>query len=144
MIRSAARIFTAIVLVLLVLGGGLFVTGNANPITNAATTTMLQNGSLVGQVEQALRENSDIIAQNLGMSPDDIDEFVTDLDLSSWEAVDRPANATPVNEYSGEYGGASVSATIYDDPEYITVSVAGQEVTLRVSDAASEYLRLLR
>ena len=74
----------------------------------------------------------------------DIDEFVTDLDLSSWEAVDRPANATPVNEYSGEYGGASVSATIYDDPEYITVSVAGQEVTLRVSDAASEYLRLLR
>lgn len=144
MIRSATRIFTAIALVLLVLGGGLFFAGNVNPITNATTTAILQNGSLVGQVEQALHENSGIIAQNLGVNPDDVDKFVADLDLSSWEAVDPPATATPVNEFSGEYGGSAVSATVYDDPEYITVRVAGQVVTFHVSDAASEYLRLLQ
>lgn len=145
MIRRITRRLLAFLLTLLVLGAGVFYFGQHSTIlSNAATTMMLQNGSLTSQIEDALLENDGLIAQYLGVPTSDVDQLVQNLDLASWEAVDAPQDLSVQNEYAAEYQGSPVSAKVYDDPHYITVNVAGQEVTLHVSDAASQYVQYLQ
>lgn len=143
--KTLTRGLIAVGLCIIVLGfctTSLF--SGTNALSNAATTVLLQNGSLTQQVETALLDNDEFIAQQLGVSAAEVDGFVRDLDLTSWEAVELPAGMTVAGEYESEYEGKPVSATLYDDPEYITVNIGGQEVTLHVSESASRFLQGVR
>jgi len=142
--KTLTRGLIAVGLCLIALGFFNNAFPSSNALTNAAATVMLQNGSLTQQVETALLDNDEFIAQQLGVSADEVDGFVRDLDLTSWEAVELPADVAVAGEYESEYEGQPVSATLYDDPEYVTVNIGGQEVTLHVSESASRFLESVR
>ncbi|MDO4399857.1 MAG: hypothetical protein Q4D27_02785 [Coriobacteriia bacterium] len=143
--KTLTRGLIAVGLCIIVLGFcSTFLFSGTNALSNAATTVMLQNGSLTQQVESALYDNDELIAQKLGVTASEVDDFVRNLDLSNWEAVELPSDVTAAGEYEYEYEGQPVSATLYDDPEYVTVNIGGQEVTLHVSESASQFLRQLQ
>ena len=142
--KTLTRGLIAVGLCLIALGFFNNAFPSSNALTNAAATVMLQNGSLTQQVGTALLDNDEFIAQQLGVSADEVDGFVRDLDLTSWEAVELPADVAVAGEYESEYEGQPVSATLYDDPEYVTVNIGGQEVTLHVSESASRFLESVR
>lgn len=73
-----------------------------------------------------------------------MDAVIDGLDIDSWEAVQKPSGLAETDELSYDYGGTQVSATLYDDPGYVTVDVDGQEVTLKIPESASQYLQYLQ
>jgi hypothetical protein len=69
---------------------------------------------------------------------------VHELDIGAWDAVSLPADASVAQRQSFDYGGTSVSATLYDDPAYVTVEAAGQSLTFRIPESAQRYRELLQ
>ena len=140
MLKAMKKLFAAIALIaLLAIGGGWYVLTQtdllASPLTSTAVGSMLDN---------AVRANESAIAEKLGVSVEQVDAVVDELDIDSWQTVDTPSDLTADDSFSFDYQGTSVNATLYDDPEYITVGAGGQEVTLHVSDSAAQYLQYLQ
>ena len=115
--------------------------GNAKAaVTNAA----LDVADVKGKVNSAIDQNKDSIASATGMTAEEVDDALDQLDIDSWQATPLPAEARETGTFSGSYAGVDGSITTYEDPGYVTVEAYGQTVTLEVPASAQEYLARLQ
>lgn len=120
--------------------------GNANPIdgiTTAVQNQVLDRTGIKGKIESELRANEDTIASYTGMTTDQVDAAIDDLDIPDWTATTLPADAVEANTYNGNYGGTEASITTYTDPSYVTVCANDQDITLSVPASAQKYASYL-
>ena len=96
-----------------------------------------------GQVKSAIDERKDDIAAATGLTADQVDALVAELDIDSWQAATLPAGAVEAGTVDGSYAGIDGTITTYDDPGYVTISAYGQNVTLAVPESAQAYLPYL-
>ncbi|OUN89841.1 hypothetical protein [[Collinsella] massiliensis] len=108
-------------------------------LTNAA----LDASGVKGRMEDALRSSTGAIAEATGMSEDQVNAAIDQLDISSWSAMALPADATATGSFTTSYQGAEATVTTYADPSYITVDAYGQTITLSVPESAQQYVSLL-
>ena len=145
MIRAFVRTLFALVITLaLLIGGGWYLLTQTDVVPNTVTNTLLNSGVVTSEIENALRSHEDEIAQRLGMSTQEVDQLIGDLAIDKWEATSLPSGTSAVDELSFDYGGSKVNATVYDDPEYVTLELEGQEVTLRVPENARNLLQSMQ
>lgn len=145
MFKAIRRLFATIVLLLaLLLGGGWYLATQTDLLSNTLVNGLLDSGIVQQRVEEALRAHEADIAQRIGASVEDVNKLVDDLDIGSWEAVDAPSDTAGATHIALDYADSPVDVTLYDDPQYVTIDAGGQQVTLRVSDAAQQYLQYLR
>ena len=78
-----------------------------------------------------------------GLTADQVDALVAELDIDSWQAAALPADAVEAGTVDGSYAGIDGTITTYDDPGYVTISAYGQNVTLAVPESAQAYLPYL-
>lgn len=142
----------AIVLVLaLGIVGIMMITGKANTLfhdTAESTKALAANvfidiNGYKQQAADALTANREMIAEATGMSLDQVDRAISDIDIEKWEACALPSDASAVTTYNADYAGMSGTVTTYQDPNYITVNTSGQSVTLAVPPSAQDYIPYL-
>ena len=102
----------------------------------ATLNAALDASGVKGAAEGALRDNAAGIASATGMSEQEVDRAIDDLDISSWRMAELPAQATPRFSVQASYQGSSATITTYDDPSYISVDALGQHATLLVPESA--------
>lgn len=142
----------ALVLVL-ILGavGILFLTGKADTVLHdtAESTKALAANILIdtnGYKQKAsdiLSANREAIATATGLSLNEVDTVIDNIDIENWKACALPSDASAVSSYTTNYDGVSSKITTYQDPSYITVDASGQTVTLAVPASAQDYLPYL-
>lgn len=103
----------------------------------------LDASGVKGAAESALRDNAAGIASATGMSEQEVDRAIDELDISSWRVTELPAQATPQLSFQASYQGSSTTVTTYDDPSYITIDALGQHTTLLVPDGTREQVAQL-
>jgi len=111
----------------------------ASPKTLAANAALksVDLGSVVDAQVDAHRSE---IAATLGVSEDQVDEAVQQLDVSSWQVVDQPSGLTAVGTYDTTYQGQPVTLTLYDDPGYVSANMGGTDLTFAVPESAQSYV----
>lgn len=119
------------------------VTLAANDAKNAATNAAINATGIKDKVQSALVANRDSIAAATGLTTDQVDAAVNDLDVANWEAATLPAGAVATGTIDGNYAGVDGTITTYDDPGYVTVEAYGQNITLSVPESAQDYLPFL-
>lgn len=115
----------------------------ANNAKNAATNAAIDVAGVKDKAKGALESNKSKIAAATGMTEDQVDAAIQDLDIDGWQAATLPNDATATNTISGSASGVSGTITTYDDPNYVTVEAYGQTVTLEVPASAQDYLPYL-
>ena len=144
MLRALKRTVLCIVIAIaIIVAGGWYVLTQTDLVQTQATNAILNSGVVNSQIENAIRSHESAIAEQLGISTEQVDAIVDDLDISDWQAVEKPSGLTESDNLSFDYEGMSVDATLYDDSEYVTVNVDGQEATLQVPESAQKYLSLI-
>ncbi len=144
MLRILRRAIISIIVALAIIAaGGWYVLTQTDLLQSHATNAILNSGIVNSQIESAIRSHEGAIAEQLGISTEQVDAIVDELDISEWKAVDKPAGLSESDKLSFDYEGTSVNATLYDDSSYVTVDVGGQEATLQVPESAQKYLSLL-
>lgn len=148
MIRALGRLLMTLIILFVLAVGGIWFVLTQTDFGKTATVAIMNSAGVTEKIENAVVDNKKAIAEHLGVSVDEVDAMVQDLDIGSWEAVEVPEGATAAREVGLEYEGTPVKATFYDDPSYVTLDVAGQNVTFRVPDSAQgiaeQYLELLQ
>ena len=109
----------------------------------AATNAAIDASGIKSKVQDAIDSNRDAIAAATGMTGEQVDAAVENLDIASWKAASLPADAAPASSIDGSYAGVDGTITTYDEPGYVTVEAYGQTVTLAVPESAQDYLSLL-
>lgn len=110
---------------------------------NAATNAALDATGLKTQADEALRGNAADIAAATGMSEEQVDQAIDELDIENWQVISLPADAQPAGTQEVSYGGVSATLTTYADPSYVTLETHGQTFTLSVPESAQQYLPFL-
>lgn len=105
----------------------------------AAANAALDASGLKTRAESALRENASKIAAKTGMSEDEVNSAIDQLDISSWTVTMLPSDASATGSFQTTYAGTSATVTTYADPSYVTVNAMGQDVTLAVPESAQGY-----
>jgi len=142
MIRAFVRtVFALVIALALIIGGGWYLLTQTDVVPNAVTNTLINSGVVTSEIENALRSHESEIAERLGVSTQEVDQLIGNLAIDEWQATSLPSGTSAVDELSFDYGGSKVNATIYDDPEYVTLELDGQEVTLRVPENARNLLQ---
>ena len=140
----------ALLAVVVLVGVGVVVFSNTSlgPVSDAAqgakaavANAAMDATDLKGQVKSAIDERKDDIAAATGLTADQVDALVAELDIDSWQAAALPAGAVESGTVDGSYAG--IDGTTYDDPGYVTISAYGQNVTLAVPESAQAYLPYL-
>ena len=108
-------------------------------LTNAA----IDASGVKGRIEEALRANAEGIAAATGMSADEVDAAIDELDIASWSATTLPEDAAVSGSFSSSLQGTEATVTTYADPSYLTVDAYGQSITLAVPESAQQYVSLL-
>ena len=83
------------------------------------------------------------IAAATGLSENQVDQAIEQLDIDGWQAASLPSTATATGTIDGSALGVSGTVTTYDDPGYVSVEAYGQTVTLAVPESAQAYLPYL-
>lgn len=104
----------------------------------------LDAADVKGRVKSALDENREAISQATGLSPEEVDAAVEELDIDGWQATPLPADARKTGEVEGTYAGIDGTVTTYEDPGYVTLEAYGQTVTLAVPESAQKYIAYLQ
>lgn len=110
---------------------------------NSLTDKALDISGIKNLISDHLENNRESIAQSLGMGISEVDQLINDLDIENWHSTTLPENATALDTFDGTYAGVSGTITVYDDPNYVTVSTFGQDVTLAVPPSAQNLLSSL-
>ncbi len=145
--RVIAGILGGIVIVLgiiafvwtVVLGGNSLESTLGTSIANTA----LDVSGVKEQIDEALRSSADAIANATGMSTDQVDAAIDELDITSWTVTTLPEDAVSTGSFDTTYQGVSATVTTYADSSYVTVSTLGQDITLAVPESAQSYIALL-
>ena len=125
----------ALLAVVVLVGVGVVVFSNTSlgPVSDAAqgakaavANAAMDATDLKGQVKSAIDERKDDIAAATGLTADQVDALVAELDIDSWQAAALPAGAVESGTVDGSYAGIDGTITTYDDPGYVTVSAYGQ------------------
>lgn len=119
------------------------VTDAANQAKAAVANAALDMGGVKDKMQDALESNRRTIAAATGLTDEQVDAMIDDLDIASWQATPLPADATPAHTVDGASAGIDGSITTYDDPTYITVEAYGQTITLEVPESAQQHLAQL-
>lgn len=142
----------ALLAVIVLVGVGVVALSNTSlgPVSDAAQSAKaavanaaMDATDLKGQVKSAIDERKDDIAAATGLTADQVDALVAELDIDSWQAAALPADAVEAGTVDGSYAGIDGTITTYDDPGYISVEAYGQTVTLAVPESAQTYLPYL-
>lgn len=142
----------ALLAVVVLVGVGVVVFSNTSlgPVSDAAqgakaavANAAMDATDLKGQVKNAIDERKGDIAAATGLTADQVDELVAELDIDGWQAAALPADAVETGTVDGSYAGIDGTITTYDDPGYVTISAYGQNVTLAVPESAQAYLPYL-
>jgi len=148
--RALKVILIILVIILaIVLGliGYTYYRTGTNPLTTSPTTAaqnaVLQSVDVGSMVDSAVEENKTEIASALGVSEEQVDQAVTELDVSSWEIVDKPSGLTATGSFDTTYSGQAVTVTTYDDPSYVSANISGMDVTFAVPASAQSYVAAL-
>lgn len=145
--RVIAGVLGGIVILLgiaaLLFGTVLSGTPVADSLGNAAVNAAIDASGVKGRIEDALRDNADAIAGATGLSPDQVDGAIDQLDIQSWSATSLPADAVATGSFEASYGGTQATVTTYADPSYVTVRAQGQSITLSVPSSAQSYISYL-
>jgi type II secretory pathway pseudopilin PulG len=148
MIRALVRLLMTLIILLALAVGGIWFFMTQTDFGKTATVAIMNSAGVAEHIENAVVDNKKAIADHLGVSVDEVDAMVQDLDIGSWQAVDVPEGVETSREVGLEYEGTPVKATFYDDPSYVTLDAGGQNVTFRIPDSAQgfaeEYLELLQ
>ncbi len=115
----------------------------ASDVENTAANAILDTTGLKSQIKDLITSHSSEIAQYTGLSEPQIESAIDELNIDDWEVVSLPSNAVVASTIDGSDYGVDGTITTYDDPNYITVSAYGQEVTLEVPESAQAYLSFL-
>ena len=115
----------------------------AKNVKAAATNAAMDAADVKGQVKSAIDQNTDAIAAATGLTAEQVDEAVAQLDIDSWQAVALPDNAVRTGSIDASGFGIDGTIVTYDDPTYITLEAYGQNVTLSVPESAQTYLPYL-
>lgn len=111
--------------------------------TNAATNAAIDASGIKSKAEDTLYANASDIAAQTGMSEEQVNQAIDNLDINNWSVTSLPNDAKETGTQAVNYGGISAEVTTYEDPSYITVSAEGQTFTLEVPNSAQDYLSLL-
>lgn len=106
----------------------------------AALNAALDASGVKGAAESALRDNASGIASTTGLSEQEVNRAIDELDISSWRVTELPSQATLDLSVQASYQGSSTTITTYDDPSYITIDALGQHATLLVPDGAQDHV----
>lgn len=110
--------------------------------TNAVNAAIDASG-IKKIIQNALESNKESIASALGISVQDAQSVIEDLDIESWSITTLPDDAQETSSYSTSVDGTSATVTLYDDSSYVTVEAYGQSITLSVPESAQSYLPYL-
>ena len=108
-----------------------------------AVNTALDASGVKDIIQNALESNKESIASALGISVQDAQSVIDDLDIESWSVTTLPDDAQETSSYSASVDGTSATVTLYDDSSYVTVEAYGQSITLSVPESAQGYLSYL-
>jgi hypothetical protein len=103
---------------------------------DSAANTAIDESGVKDTVEQALYENSSTIASLTGLSEDEVNAAIAQLDIQDWTVTTLPDDAVENGTYSQSYDGQDYTITTYEDPSYVTVTVDGQDFTFEVPESA--------
>lgn len=125
-------------------------TNSDNPLQNlasqakvSATNTAINTSGIKTKVAQTLSKKREHIAAATGMTPTQVDNALSQLDIEKWQATSLPSDLSKKNTLQGTYDGVKATVTTYNDPSYVTVSALGQDITLKVPPSAQSYVSLL-
>lgn len=132
-----------LITVALVGGLGLYFVIHSSTARNAAVNAVWSSTDMASRVNDALYAHDEEIADRLGVTTEEVDDVISRIDVNSWEAVELPDGVTAVDSLTYDSDGTEVTVTVYDDPSYVTLSAADQEVTFAVPESAQGYLSSL-
>ena len=115
----------------------------ADDAKNGAANAAIDALGVKDRVQEALDQNKGAIAAATGLSADQVDQAIDNLDVQGWTAATLPSDAVETGTYQGSYAGVDGTLTTYDNPGYVTVEAYGQTDTLAVPESAQQYLPLL-
>ena len=138
--KALTKIVAVLALVAVVVCGAFALMNQAAP---TAVNAALDASGVKTQAEDTLRSHVSDIAAATGLSEDQVNAAIDDLDIASWTATDLPADAQEAGTVDVAYQGVDATVTTYSDPSYVTVNAFGQNVTLEVPASAQQYLPLL-
>ena len=117
-----------------------------NPLNEAKTTavnSLLDSTGIKKTIESEIRSRADSLAEETGIPRSYVDEVINNLDIQNWEVVSLPEGATETGSFSINAEGTPINVTTYDNPELLTVSAYGQDITVEVPASAQKYLPLI-
>lgn len=136
----------------IVIGSGIVLANNGveNPVSDAvedatygAANSALEASGIKAQINKALHENADVIANKTGLPAPMVTSMIDGLDIESWKVAPLPKDAKITGTADIDYGGYSGEITTYDDPSVITVTTDMGSVTLEVPEKAQGYVKYL-
>ena len=108
-----------------------------------AANVALDASKIKSRIDYELRSHAGDIAAASGMSTEQVDAAIDELDIGSWKVATLPDDAKATGSFSTAYGGMSGTVTTYDDPSYVTLTTGGQDITLEVPASAQSYESLM-
>ncbi len=149
--RTFTRAILGIVVAAVVILGAITVLSNtvladsslADTIGTSTTNALIDASGIKERVESALRDKASSIAAATGLSEDEVDAIIDQLDISSWTVTTLPDDAVATGSFTASYAGTTGTVTTYADSSYVTVEAYGQNITLEVPASAQSYLSYL-
>ncbi len=138
------------VVVIGVIGVVALANTSGNPVSDAAknvkaaaTNAAMDAVDVKGQIKSTIDQNTNAIASATGLTVEQVNEAVANMDIDSWQAVALPDNIAKTGSIDASSFGVDGTIVTYDNPAYITLEAYGQNVTLSVPESAQTYLPYL-
>ncbi|MEG0417055.1 hypothetical protein [Gordonibacter sp.] len=139
----AVAVIGAVGIVALANTSGNPVSDAAKNVKAAATNAAMDAVDVKGQVKSAIDQHAGAIAAATGLTAEQVDEAIAQLDIDSWQAVALPDSAAKAGSIDASSFGIDGTIVTYKDPTYLTLEAYGQNVTLSVPESAQTYLPYL-
>lgn len=109
----------------------------------AAANAALDASGIKGKIDSELRAHTGDIASATGLSENQVENIINQIDISSWSVTTLPADATVAGSFQTSYQGTNVTVTTYTDPSYVSINPRGQTITLAVPESSQSYVSYL-
>lgn len=109
----------------------------------AAANAAFDASGVRDRIKESAADHSGEIAAATGLTTDEVDSAIKELDIDSWEAIPLPPDAVATETVDASAYGIDGTVTSYADPGYITLDAYGQNITLEVPESAHSYLPYL-
>ena len=146
-IKTMKRIVAAAIFLILLAGVavfGLVMCSSDTPFENLRTdaiNTLIEKTGVKQRMESELYAHAEKFAEDTGIPIGLVDEAVSTLDITNWEAIALPDDAVENGSISTDFDGQHYELTTYEDPSYVTVAAFGQVITFEVPESAQTFTR---